>query len=226
MRAPPRSSTIGDEPPAADLTPLTMTGEQLSPSQPRQERAHASQIRTHRRTPAGDRRAPAAEDLPGRRRSRQGHRLSGCRRGGVRPARPQRRRQVDHDRDAHDHDRPNRGQRARGLFRCRARADRRPPRQQRRLSGRGRRPRPDRPAQSRHHSRLWRVDPGAARDRIGELAETLGLAKLLDRPVAGYSGGERRRLEIARALVSQPQVLSWTSRRSASTRASATSCSR
>src|SRR5207244_13018497 len=30
---------------------------------------------------------------------------------------------------------------------------------------------------------------------------------LLDRPVASYTGGERRRLEIARALVSQPQVL-------------------
>jgi ABC-2 type transport system ATP-binding protein len=57
------------------------------------------------------------------------------------------------------------------------------------------------------HARLWRVDPRDAGARIDELAHTLGLAALLDRPVGTYSGGQRRRLEIARALVSRPRLL-------------------
>jgi ABC-2 type transport system ATP-binding protein len=57
------------------------------------------------------------------------------------------------------------------------------------------------------HARLWGVDPAAARTRIGETAALLGVAHLLDRPVESYSGGERRRLEIARALVSAPRIL-------------------
>jgi len=57
------------------------------------------------------------------------------------------------------------------------------------------------------HARLWSVDPGVGRHRIAELSDALGVVDLLDRPVGGYSGGERRRLEIARALVSGPRVL-------------------
>jgi len=54
------------------------------------------------------------------------------------------------------------------------------------------------------HARLWGV---GSEDRMRELTDALGLAELIDRPVSSYSGGERRRLEIARALVSDPAVL-------------------
>src|SRR5438067_3938915 len=57
------------------------------------------------------------------------------------------------------------------------------------------------------HARLWGVTPAAASTQIAELADTFGLGAVLDRPVDTYSGGQRRRLEIARALVSQPRVL-------------------
>jgi len=57
------------------------------------------------------------------------------------------------------------------------------------------------------HASLWQVEPRVAKTRIAELTDALGIAALVDRPVSGYSGGERRRLEFARALVSSPSVL-------------------
>ncbi len=57
------------------------------------------------------------------------------------------------------------------------------------------------------HLRLWGKDGAVGRARLAELCELVGLDEVLDRPVATYSGGQRRRLEIVRALASDPQVL-------------------
>jgi ABC-2 type transport system ATP-binding protein len=57
------------------------------------------------------------------------------------------------------------------------------------------------------HARLWGVPRTHAGPRIDDLVEAFDLSEVLQRPVDSYSGGQRRRLEIARALVSEPQVL-------------------
>jgi ABC-2 type transport system ATP-binding protein len=44
-------------------------------------------------------------------------------------------------------------------------------------------------------------------DRIAEATEWLQISDLLDRPVRALSGGNQRRVEIARALLNEPQLL-------------------
>jgi ABC-2 type transport system ATP-binding protein len=69
----------------------------------------------------------------------------------------------------------------------------------------------DRPLTGRRnltvHARLWGLDPARTKERIADVVEAFGLGDLVDRPVDTYSGGERRRLEVARALLSDPRVL-------------------
>jgi ABC-2 type transport system ATP-binding protein len=57
------------------------------------------------------------------------------------------------------------------------------------------------------HLRLWGTDTERGRANLASLAELVGIGEYLDRPVATYSGGQRRRMEIVRALLSEPLVL-------------------
>ena len=69
----------------------------------------------------------------------------------------------------------------------------------------------DRPLTGRQnlelHLKLWGVRSAEGRARLADLTKTTGIADILDRPVSSYSGGQRRRMEIVRALLSAPQVL-------------------
>jgi ABC-2 type transport system ATP-binding protein len=55
--------------------------------------------------------------------------------------------------------------------------------------------------------RLYHLGRGRSRSRARELLDRFGLADAGDRPVKTYSGGMRRRLDLAGALVADPQVL-------------------
>ncbi|HEU4898296.1 MAG TPA: ABC transporter ATP-binding protein [Actinomycetota bacterium] len=54
---------------------------------------------------------------------------------------------------------------------------------------------------------LWELPRSAAAARIGEVVDRLGLGGVLDRRIATYSGGTRRRLDLAGALLHRPAVL-------------------
>ena len=54
---------------------------------------------------------------------------------------------------------------------------------------------------------LYQLPRTKARARANELLEHFDLAAAADRPVKGYSGGMRRRLDLAGAIVSRPRVL-------------------
>lgn len=55
--------------------------------------------------------------------------------------------------------------------------------------------------------RLYHLDLGTVRRRTAELLESFGLSDAADRPSKTYSGGMRRRLDLAASLVGKPKIL-------------------
>ena len=54
---------------------------------------------------------------------------------------------------------------------------------------------------------IYRLMPRSYRQQIGELAELLGMAREIFKPVKTLSGGMKRKLEIIRGLMHRPRVL-------------------
>jgi ABC-2 type transport system ATP-binding protein len=59
----------------------------------------------------------------------------------------------------------------------------------------------------RLQGRLYGLSRTEANVRVGELGELIDLVDALDRPISTYSGGMRRRLDLAAALVHNPEIL-------------------
>lgn len=56
-------------------------------------------------------------------------------------------------------------------------------------------------------ARLFGVHGSTARQRAGNLLDVVGLADDADRPLKGYSGGMKRRLDLACALIHEPRIV-------------------
>ncbi|KOM98646.1 ABC transporter ATP-binding protein [Clostridium botulinum] len=56
-------------------------------------------------------------------------------------------------------------------------------------------------------SRMYKVDPQVAKKRIDYLIQSFDLSNYLQYPTSSYSGGVKRRLDIAMNMVSSPKIL-------------------
>jgi oleandomycin transport system ATP-binding protein len=72
--------------------------------------------------------------------------------------------------------------------------------------------------------RLLGLSRAAARRRARELLEEFALADAGGRAAKTYSGGMRRRLDLAASMVGRPRILTWTSRPPGWTPAAAATC--
>ena len=154
-----------------------------------------------------DRRRGPREDLREGRASPRRDRVLGPRGRGLRPARPERRRQVHHRADPRDADARRRGPAtvaghdvATEPARCGARSG--TCRRRRVSTARRRAPRT---SCSRGGCRACAA-PDLER-RADELLEIFGLGDKANALVKTYSGGMKRRLDVAMGLVHRPQVL-------------------
>jgi len=68
---------------------------------------------------------------------------------------------------------------------------------------------------------LCRLPRRAAQRRAAELLSQFDLLDAAERGVKTYSGGMRRRLDLAASLVARPPIRSWTSRQQVSTHGAA-----
>ena len=76
----------------------------------------------------------------------------------------------------------------------------------------------------RMFGRLYQLPKAEANRRADELLGQFALEDAADRVVKTFSGGMRRRLDLASALIGRPGCCSSTSRRPGSTRAAASRC--
>src|SRR6478672_10329976 len=59
----------------------------------------------------------------------------------------------------------------------------------------------------RLHQQIYRIEPAAFNETLGELTELLNVRRLLSRPVRELSLGERMKIELIAALLHSPEVL-------------------